>query len=648
MTSTSPIRDTREELNPAAEMLLSEGAVRLLSGDLSGLDLFDRAAEASPDDATLLFRQGLSCFEYGCSENDVEMLLLASKKFKAACRLNWDAYQAWGSCLLELGNLTEENHYFKTAQEKFAHVKNSDDGEFYWELALVLSHLAHISGEGLELQQAVEAFEIASLLQADLPADFWLSYGAVCLKLARLVNDPTLAPRAVDIFRIALAKEVSSEVWHALAGGLKTLYEQTHDEDHFAEGSEAYAYAAALRPEASEIWHEWGSFLCEIGRKNRDSALLKLACEKCAHAHDYDRENPLILATWAEALAFVGMLSDNIELIFEAQNKLLEAEELEEESPEFWHSAGMVSLASGEYFEDLDDVYCAIEHFQAGLSLDRTSVKLWHAIAVAYTLVGIIEGELEDFEKARKFFLRALDLAPTTSILFDYGVCLSHLGEVIHSQEWLEEAKVQIERAISIQKNAFYAHPEWIAAYASTLDMLGDFHDEEAYYLKAIELYSHVLMIDPDFSGIHHRIALAFSHLGSLLEEQGYLERALHHFELAGAKEKENPILSADWGLSLMTLAERKLNGDEIEAVYAEAEQKFMMAAKFGYSAAYYHLACLYSLVGRHEQAISFLEKSDRFAALPPLEEILEDEWLEDVRSTYDFRSFLMRLEGRK
>jgi hypothetical protein len=72
-----------------------------------------------------------------------------------------------------------------------------------------------------------------------------------------------------------------------------------------------------------------------------------------------------------------------------------------------------------------------------------------------------------------------------------------------------------------------------------------------------------------------------------------------------------------------------------------DAEQKVTLAAKLGNPQAYYHLSCLYSLLGQTERAMHFLLKARQFDALPPIDELLGDEWLENLRSTSEFQEFM-------
>jgi hypothetical protein len=42
-----------------------------------------------------------------------------------------------------------------------------------------------------------------------------------------------------------------------------------------------------------------------------------------------------------------------------------------------------------------------------------------------------------------------------------------------------------------------------------------------------------------------------------------------------------------------------------------------------------------------------FIEKADSFDALPHLEEMHEDDWIDGLRSTPEFREYLLMLEKR-
>lgn len=648
-----------DEHEQFVQSLLSEGEMHLLKGNFAtGMALFDKVVELDPSNPRIFFQQGLALFEYGNEEGREKVLLLAGKKFKSAANLNpehFETWHAWGNALSLLGSTFREHHYFIEAEEKYRKALSLAENqppdilsELYWDYGIVYAHLAEHSGEALDLQLTLDSFQKASSLQENLPSEFWNDFGKACLELASRINDTRLYVKAINCFKHAISTTASCcEGWVHLAKALQLLYDHTHDEDHFSQANECFAAAAQLSPQDSKLWLNWAQFLCESGRRNQDAKRLRSCIEKCHRAYACDHDNPHVLAIWAEALALLGDISDRLDLIYESQNKISEAAEKNQDSPDIWFSYGICLSCFGHYFNDFDYYYQAIEKFQYGLSIDRTADRLWHGIATAYSIIGQLESDNESFERACRFYTKATDLKVSSYYIFNHALTLSKLGELTHDQKWIEQAVSQFERALNLQKNAVYIHPEWLFQYACTLDALGDFYEEDFYYLRTIEILSHVLMIDPDFPQVHHRLALAFSHLGELLGEVDHFYRAVHHFRHASKHDEENDQIILDWGLTLINIGQHSSDHAEADQLYREAEHKMTLAARLGNVQAYYHLGCLYSIMGQYEKAMRFIEKADEFDALPPLDEIHQDDWLDGLRSTIDFREFLSQLEKR-
>src|SRR5690606_35496032 len=103
-----------------------------------------------------------------------------------------------------------------------------------------------------------------------------------------------------------------------------------------------------------------------------------------------------------------------------------------------------------------------------------------------------------------------------------------------------------------------------------------------------------------------------------------------------------------DWALTLLNLGDLIENEGASDELYREAEHKMIEAAKLGNTHAYYALSCLYSVIGDLDNSLRLLEKANTFEALPPIDELLEDDWLENLRETEGFRIFLESLESQK
>jgi tetratricopeptide (TPR) repeat protein len=647
------------EQTQLAEALLAQGELCLLKRERQGLELFKKASDLDPQNPDLFLKQAAALYEYGYGEKDEKILLLASKKLKIATSLDskkFSTWHLWGNILSCLGKVTGRHHFFLQAKEKLTKAIQLSSAEpsdvlanLHWEYGLLWKHSAAQSKEALDLQLTISALSKAANYCDQLPVEFWHAFGQTFLDLSHHIHDIRLYVKAINCFKQCVSKSKSFyDGWTSLAQALHLLYKRTHDEDHFAQANECFSSAAQLHSDNEvSLWLHWAQFLCESGRQHRDIKKLRACIEKCQRAQACHPSHPLVMGVWAEALALLGELSDQIELIYEAQNKICEISQSADVHPDVWFSYGMCLNSFARYFDDIDYSYQAIEKFQQGLSIDRTCHRHWHAIANAYTYIGLQEEDPEYLERACRFHTKATALHTSTIYIYNYALTLSQLGDLTQEQKYLEESVLEFERALKMQKNAIYLHPEWLFHYAITLDMLGDFYEEKSYYTRAIEILSHVLMIDPDFPNIHHRLAVCYSHLADLLEDTEHFTRAIHHHRLSFKYDEENDQILSDWSTTLISLAQFSQDGGEIDQLYREAEHKLTQAAKLGNIHAFYQLSCLYSLTNNFEKSLLFLEKADQFNGLPSIEELLEDDWLSDVRATSDFRSFLSRLEKR-
>jgi tetratricopeptide (TPR) repeat protein len=640
------------------DSFLLRGEYALLHDDTTGIDLFEKAAQLDPNNPTLFFREGLALYDYGLNAGKERNLFIASKKLKKAITLdpnNAKAWHAWGNTLNALGEIYEESHYFSEAEDKIKQAislivgePQSEHAELFWDLANVWKNIGDYSGEAYDLRVSINAYEKCYLLEKELPCDFWLDYGDVYLLLASLINDPTLYPKAIHAFRTSIALEKSSsDGWFNLAEAFSGLYTHSHEEDHFSQACDCYAKAINLAPNDGLVYYKWAQTLLDAGKNNKDLRRLRCAIEKCHKAHDLNYERPFVMAMWAEALAWIGLISDRYELLSEAESKIEEASNLCPEAPEIWLAYGKCLNIIGTYFEEIDIHYQAIEKFQEGLSIDRSQHELWHAMAVTYSTISQIDLDQDAFEKSLRFFYKSLNFKITSYRLFDLAMALAQFGEITSNQSYLEEALERFEQALALQKNALYQHPDWLFYYGSTLDLVGDNHDTDTYYLKAIDIFSHLLLIDPDYPSLHHRLALAYSHIGELSSECCHFYKALHHFRIASKRDEENDQIILDSAITYINFAQHLFDREEANQILREAELKMMQAAKLGNVNAYYHLACLHSLLKNYDKAVSFILKADSFEALPPLDEIQEDEWLDNLRTFPSFQQFLQQLESR-
>jgi tetratricopeptide (TPR) repeat protein len=648
-----------EQKKELAFRYLAQGEMALLQGNLSALSCFEAAANLDSQNPQIWYRQGLAFFEYGSEEGKEKALLLASKNFKMATQLNpayFDAWVAWGNVLLQLGRFHEEHHFLLEAKEKYQKALNCSEqqpkeilAELYWDYGIVWAEIAQHSGEALDVRLAIDAFQTSKSYQEKPSPEFWNDCGKAYLEMGLLINDPRLYLQSIEHLQKAVdASPLYFDGWMSLAEGYSQLYINTLDERYVAKASDAYSIAAKMSPSDPEVWLSWGQLLGESGRHNGDAKLLRLSIEKCARAAQLDAEDPIIISQWAESLSALGMATARLDLLMEAEQKLLKAVDTFPDDPDLWHAYGICLIYMGRYYEDADYFEFAIEKLQYGLSIDRSDPELWHALGKAHQLFGELLQDESLIERANRFFLRAMDLKPSCpTLLFDSASTLLQFSDLTDDLPSLEHSISLFEMLLKDFKGAILHHPEWLFNYASALQCLGHFSEEESHFSRAIEIYSHVLLIDPDFPNIHHKLAQSYLELGHIGGESEYYRRAIHFYRLAVRQDEENDQIWLDWGICLINLAHHTLDADFMNQLYMDAEDKITQSGRLGNSGAYYTLACLYSILGRQPEAMELIHKALTARALPSIEELLEDDWLDNLRATAAFAQFITALEMR-
>lgn len=641
-----------------SSLYMLQGEFFVIRGDLEGISFFDKALALDPSNPEIYYRQGVCLYEYGSAKGKEKNLLLANKLFKKAISLKPDfleAWQAWGNSLFLLGSIHKERHYFLEAEKKLkqACLLSQDTApqliaEIYWDYAKVLLRLARYSKEAIDFHLAIDAFHKSIKAQEEpLYSQLWKECGEAYLEVSQLIHDMGFLFKAIGCFKRALGLDNTCfDSWILLAKSLYQLYFFTYDEDYFHQFQECFFKASYLKPQRVEIWTQWTQMLFELAKVTKDCKKYLLTIEKCQQGYMYQSCQPYVLGIWAQSLGMLGALTDNIESIHAAQNKLQQAiKENEDNEISSLLAEGYVLLACGEYFQDLDCYYQAIEKFQEILSLDRTHATVWYNIGDIYGKIGSLENDVEAFEKALHFYSKGLFYPSYRHHYYKYARILSQLGELKKDRLLLEQAATIFENILTAQQPKGGQQKLWLLHYATTLTALGNIEEETCFYQKALEILSQICIMDPEFSSLHYQLALVYNHLGDCHGEIDYFYKAFYHYHLAIKQDPENDEIILDWGVTLIHNAQHAPTKAIEEQSYLEAEKKFIEAAKLGNGQAFYQLACLYSLIGNYAQALYFLEKAHLHQSLPPIEEILEDEWLEGIRLTPSFQEFLFYLQ---
>ncbi|HEY4255479.1 MAG TPA: hypothetical protein VGM34_03940, partial [Chlamydiales bacterium] len=566
----------------------------------------------------------------------------------------FEAWIAWGNTLLQLGHVHEEQHYFLEAREKYEkaiELSASQEilGELYWDYAVVWMMISRFSGEALDLHLALQNFDNAlKFLKSPLP-EFWHDRATTYLELGLLLNDQGHFLQAAETFQRAVEQRPSFiEGWLSLATTYSQLYLNSMDERFALRASSSYAKAVSLEENNGEALLGWAQLLAETGKLNRNEKALEASVEKCKKAASIDPEDTAVIAQLIESLSALGAMTGKLELLTEAEQKITLATEQFPAEPDLWYAYGLCLMAFARYFEDPEHDYSAIEKLQHGLSLDRTNAEIWHALALAHKHAADLTDEEVMIERAARFFAKAMDLKPNCpSLSYDTASAFLHYSETFDDLSALEYAIALFESLFQTHQLVLLHHPEWLFEYAAAIEWLGDYTGEEKDFLRSIDLFSHVLLINPDHPSVHFRMAENYVQIGHLTGESEAYKKAIHSFRLASRQDEENPLIWLSWSLALIHLGNRTIDEQLKNQLYLDAEQKIFRAGRLGHPSSHYHLASLYSLLGRTTEAMALIQKALASRSLPPLEDMLADEWLEPLRSTSEFASFLQDLEAK-
>lgn len=640
-----------EQKSLLAEFFLSRGELQLLKGEEKGLYLLETASKLEPNNPKLFYRQGLALSEFGSESGKEKKLHLACRKFRKALKIDplfFDSWHALAQTLLQLGKKYEQHHYFLDAKIAFdkaiAFSKDQTSDvlfDVYYSYGSCLYEIGLQSEEPFDFQNAISHFQKALELKQTLPYDFWIEFGEASLELCEITSEVKFCLKAVDCFKQAIGFDpMKEDGWYLLATSLQRLFLFTHEEEHFQQANDCFAVASRLHPEKGELWLDWAELTMTFARFTKDSSKLEESLEKFQRAHRCMPDEILVLTKWSEALSLLGEMTEKLEWIHEAHNKIREAIAIDEDDIDIFLAEGYHQMSLGHYFQDLDYYDEAIIKFQTGLSIDRTSHEFWFGLANCHAILALQAQDQQLFLRASRFYVKALEIHYSSEYVYALSTLLSKFGELTRNQIYLEQAAQTMQHLMQLQKNIFSVHPDWLFQYAVTLDNIGDFHDEDTYYNKAVDLLLHMLILHPDFPGLHHRLALVYSHLGDLHGELDWFNRAVQHFRIAAKKDPDNDAVLVDWATSLLHTAHLTHDTYEAEQIFRDVEYKLLQTLKQGSVYAYYPLSCLYSLLLDYDKSLGYFKKAYDSESLPTLEEVVNDDWLEGLRSTATFREY--------
>lgn len=640
------------------------GTNQLKAKDNKFLTSFEFCFKIAKDSYEVIYSLGAACEKY---PHNVQILIYAKKYFEEALNLQpnpFDALYSLARVLVQQGMLLEEAPFFQDAISNYekavtliadTHCK----AEFYRDFGQAWFYLGKLSGEAMDFRYALDWYKQACQSGMQTPS-FWNVYGDAVIEMAFLIGKKEYFFEAIDHYNNSIkANENQFQGHFNLACAYQCVFEITIDLDYFEKANESFERAVKYEEKTefhhAVVWLKWGQLLATLGKLKREISYLEQSLEKFMQADKIEPNHPGILSRFGEAEMLLGANTDEINLLRQAEDKFVRSLEVNPEAAEIWYLYGICLNELGRYFNDQNFYQSAIEKFQWGLSLNQTDPLLWYGLAMSNFALGDMLNDRIMIEKSIRYCSQVLEFGGQVFLQFwnDWAVGLMRLAEMTLEPDFLDSALMKFEELIKRQGENTEGEEidlEWLYNYGCALDMHGDFTGDQNSYEKAVQILANVVKIDPEYVHARYNLALALSHLGESVSDLECLQKASEHFEILLSEDREDEVAWNDWGLCLLHQAElidESCLPGQSKSIYELAEGKFFHALSLGSLPTYYNLACLYALNNNVKSAIHYMERAEAVDSLPPLDDIMHDEWLTNVKHTEAFRNFISALSNK-
>jgi tetratricopeptide (TPR) repeat protein len=653
---------TEDDKQTLALSFILEGEVLLNKGDSQALQRFDLAMQLAPQNIQVLFRLAIA---YGSQFKSLPCLKAVCKLLYQVTNLDptfFGAWDVWANTLVQKGIAYNDSTFFHEAHQKFLEgqkvlpTENPQTvAEFYWRWGLCWHYQGKFSGEAIDFRSALDHYRHAADQGLQTPP-FWNDFGNSLVEIGSLIGKKELYFEAIELYQRAVKlSENFFEGWFNLGCTFQKLFETEGAIEYFTFANESFENAAKIDTDNAFLWLKWGHLEAVMGKITRDLDLLAQADLKYEKADFFDSNNSFILSRWGEVQMLLGAHKENLQLLHEAIEKISKSLEMNPDNSESWYLYGCCLNEFGRYFTDENYYIKAIEKFQHGLSRNKNDPLLWYGLALAHFAIGELNDDIIMIEKAIRFCTKVIECGGQSFPQFwnDWGVALMKLSELNNDKASVESALAKFEQAIARQSDGddwSHVDTEWLYNYGCALDFMGDFNEDTNYYEKAVQVLGKVVEAEPTYTHARYNLALALSHLGEATSDIECFNKASEHFQELLANDTEDEMGWNDWGLTLLNLAQLihdPIHPEHSRKIYDQAESKFLHSIALGCVQSYYNLACLYSLIGNYPAALDYIERAENSNALPPLDDMLHDEWLDGLRNTTAFRNFLSHISNK-
>ncbi len=644
------------------KLFIKRGENELKNGNVNFQKSFALAEKVAPSNATIFYLKGKA---FAAQTNNARCLTSAIEAFEQVVALDphfFEAYLIWGETLLQEGIFHQNPQFFQRAQQKFqeaqAFLENLPadiEARYFWKWGVSWHLIGLTSEEPFDFHQAIGKYRQAQQL-GQRGAAFWQDFAEALVELSELIKQYEFCVEAVEYYHLAVCEDCDNyDHWFRLASCHEKLYDIYGQLQHFELALAAFEVAARSLEPNFFLWVRWGKLYLNASKIHKNNEYAVTSLEKFKKASEIDSEHPILLGLWGEAEMICGIHSEKLELLRSAEQKIIRSIKQIPENPHIWALYGTCLNEIGRYFAEESYFVKAIEKFQHGLSLNEQDPLLWYGLAMAYLSLGEYWGDSQQVENAVFCYQKAHDFGGQqfSQLWNDWGLALMKLTELTNDKKYLEAAIHKFEQVIIFQEGELL-HSQYevesLYNYGCALDFYGDFTEDASYYEKAVTVLTKALQIDPLYSNARFNLATSLAHLGEATADLEALKASVEHFQVILSEDHEDEMAWNDYGLALLNIAElvhESSRPEKSKAYYEEAEQKFMHALALGSTHAFYNLACLHSLQHNHMAAMHYLERAEVSGTLPALDDMLHDEWLENLVETPLFRQFISQISSR-
>jgi tetratricopeptide (TPR) repeat protein len=623
---------------------------------------FEHSMSIVPDSA--LIRQQIAQFCLVHSD-DNDLLVKVIKIIQEAATLEpeWgEPYLQWGMANYRLpGNETDEDalrfsiEKLQTAEKYISDIHNGPNfaAQLYWGFANVWHSLGKVSGEAFEYSLAIDYYR-KSIEQGEHGWEFWREFGDACAEIAFLLANTDYILEAIECYQRSLQiNKAVGGTWLSLAYVFHYFFDISLEDDHAECALEAYENASKLIEDHDQLWVKWGALLVALGKIRGSYELVEKGIAKFEKAFEINPKHQKLNILWADALLIASGKDESLQQLKLAEEKIIASLKDSVDDARSWYIYGLCLNSFGRYFDDPAFHRKSLDKLNRAVELDPKDPLFWHAIAMSHLELFAYEESHSEIDKSLRAFSHAIEINPKgwPQLWNDWGVALMKLGERTGDKHYIEASLVKFENVMKTSQQAGYEEhdlqPDWLYNYGCALDFLGEYYSDQDYYEKAIHMLTRSLQLDPHFHNARFNLAITLTHLAEIMGDLDLFYKAQEQFLNAISENDEEEFVWNEWGVMCMHAAElvaEECLPEKSREWLSLAEPKLLQAAFLGSSVSYYNLACLYSLTDQLEQSLFYLEKAKSAGSLPPMETLLEDLWLENVRRTAGFRSFLSSL----